>query len=339
MGTVTDRRPPRTILTLGLSLVFLCLNAGVVRGQSASTDREELGYRLFFDPVLSTGQQRSCASCHQPSKGFTDGRQRALSRSGQPQKRNTLTLYNVAVHDRFFWDARVDRLEEAVRVPLVSPDELGADPRSLVRRLKAHKAYRRRFHRAFPEDPNPISMKNLSNALAAFLRSMSSLDAPFDRYKNGREDALSPAQKRGLKLFHSLRTRCFECHPPPSFTSLAPRSIGVPGSDGGVEERTGNPAQTGQFRVPTLRNVALTAPYMHDGSFETLREVVEFYAEGGGRAHGMNPRHIAPEVKPFPASDSDIRDLVAFMHALTDTSARAEKPHTVPSGLPPGGKR
>lgn len=339
MGTVTDRRPPGTILTLGLLLVSLCLSAGVVRGQSASAAREELGYRLFFDTVLSAGQRRSCASCHQPSKGFTDGRKKALGRNGRPQTRNTLTLYNVAVHDRFFWDARVDRLEDAVRVPLVSPEDLGAAPRPLVRRLEAHKAYRRRFRRAFPEDPDPISMQNLSKALAAFLRSLSSFDAPFDRYKNGREDALSPAQKRGLKLFHSLRTGCFECHAPPSFTSPSPRSIGVPGSDGGVGERTGSPARTGQFRVPTLRNVALTAPYMHDGSFETLREVVEFYAGGGGRAHGMNPRHIAPEVKPFPASDTEVRDLVAFMHALTDTSARPETPDTVPSGLPPGGER
>lgn len=303
-------------------------------GGAPLASRAELGRLLFFDPVLSQGRDLACASCHAPARAFTDGRRTARGAAGRALPRNTPTLYNVGYKQRLFWDRRAASLEAQALGPLLSADEMGADPEALARRLARIPEYRRRFARAFPDEPAPVSAANVARALAAFERTLVSRRSRYDRYVAGDREALSDAERRGLTLFHSLNTRCFECHRPPTFQAPLAMGVGVPSEDDGVGGHTGVDAQRGLFAVPTLRNVARTAPYMHDGSLATLEEVVDFYRQGGGRALGVEPSRVHEHVRPFDIRDDEARDLVAFLRALTDESERPEVPEAVPSGLP-----
>ncbi len=294
----------------------------------------ELGRLLFFDPVLSRDGSLSCAHCHRPDRAFTDGLSTARGRGGAPLARNTPTLYNVAVKKRLMWDGRAVGLEAQALLPLTGEHELGADPVRLEARLRGIPGYRRAFDRAFPDAPEPVTTAHVARALAAFQRTLVSHDSPYDRYARGEADALGAEERRGLTIFRSVNTRCFECHRLPTFEAPLLMGIGVPSEDRGVGGALGTPALDGFFVVPTLRNVAVTAPYMHDGSLETLEEVVAFYRQGGGRAHGVPATRIHEHVRPFDISDRDARDLVAFLRALTDESRRPEVPERVPSGLP-----
>jgi cytochrome c peroxidase len=299
------------------------------RGDAPTRERIELGRLLFFDPVLSSDGSLSCAHCHRPELAFTDGRKTALGRA--PLARNTPTLYNVAFKERLFWDRRAASLEEQVLGPLLAPDEMGAEPEALVSRLRAIGEYRRRFAGAFADG---VSLANTASAIAAFERTFLSRDSRYDRYARGDRGALSPAERRGLTLFRSLNTRCFECHRLPTFDAPLAMGIGVPSPDDGVGAHSGVSEQRGLFAVPTLRNAARTAPYMHDGSLATLEEVVEFYRAGGGRSRGVDPERVHEHVRAFEISDAEAADLVAFLRALDDESARPGTPERVPSGLP-----
>ncbi|MEE9607824.1 MAG: cytochrome c peroxidase [Myxococcota bacterium] len=305
------------------------------RGEPPTAERVELGRLLFFDPVLSGDGTLSCGHCHRPDRAFSDGRPTARGSGGAPLARNTPSLYNVAFKHRLFWDRRAGSLEEQVRGPLFSADEMGAEPGALLARLRAIPAYRERFARAFPPaGDEAVSVENLARAIAAFERTLVSDDSRYDRYARGQRDALTPAERRGLTLFRSVHTRCFECHRLPTFEAPLAMGVGVPSVDDGVGALSGVEAQRGQFGVPTLRNVALTAPYMHDGSLATLEDVVAFYRKGGGRALGVDAARVHEHVRPFAISDREASDLVAFLGALTDESARPEIPGQVPSGLP-----
>lgn len=307
-----------------------------LRGEAPSPERVELGRLLFFDPILSRDRDLSCAHCHRPDRALADGRPRARGRHGALLDRNTPSLYNAGFRERLFWDGRAPDLETQALAPLLSPREMAADPEALARRLAAIPAYRARFARAFPELPEEaaVSAGSVARALAAFERTLVSRDSRYDRYAAGDRDALTPTERRGLRLFRSLQTRCFECHPPPIFAAPLATGIGVPSPDPGVGGVRDAPAQRGFFRVPSLRNVARTAPYMHDGSIPTLEEVVRFYAEGGGRARGVDPARIDGQVRAFDLRDGQVEALVAFLGALTDESARPAVPATLPSGLP-----
>jgi cytochrome c peroxidase len=293
-----------------------------------------LGRLLFFDPVLSRDGTLSCAHCHRPDHGLASPRPTPLGRDGVPLARNAPTLYNAAFKDALFWDRRAASLEQQVLGPLLAPDEMAADPVALVARLRAIPEYARRFARAFAGEDEPISLGRVARAIAAFERTLVSRDSRYDRYARGDRQALSEAERRGLTIFRSLNTRCFECHQLPTFEAPLAMGIGVPSDDPGIGGAHGRPGQTGLFAVPTLRNVARTAPYMHDGSLATLEEVVEFYRRGGGRPLGVDPGRIHEHVRPFEIRDDEARDLVAFLRALTDESARPEPPAAVPSGLP-----
>jgi len=307
-----------------------------LRGEAPTPERVALGRLLFFDPVLSRDRDLSCAHCHRPDRGLADGRPRARGRQGALLDRNAPTLYNAAFRERLFWDARAPDLESQALEPLLSPREMAADPGELVARLEAIPAYRARFARAFPELPEgeTVSLGSVARALAAFERTLVSRRSRYDRYAAGERGALTPAERRGLRLFRSLQTRCFECHRPPLFAASFATGVGVPSPDPGVGGVRGAPAQRGFFRVPSLRNVALTAPYMHDGSIATLEEVVRFYAEGGGRSRGVDPARIDGQVRGFELRDDQVEAVVAFLGALTDESARPAVPGAVPSGLP-----
>jgi cytochrome c peroxidase len=302
-------------------------------GSRAEAERVELGRLLFFDRVLSGPADAACADCHRPETALSDGETTSRGVHG-PLARNAPTLYNVASKARLFWDRRAASLEVQVFGPLFSPDEMAADPGELLARLEAIPAYVTRFSRAFPESATPVELGNVARALASFERTFVSRRSRYDRWAAGERDALTRQEQRGLRTFRSLETRCFECHRPPTFDAPIAVGIGIPSDDAGVGGVTGNSAQRGFFGVPTLRNVGATAPYMHDGSIATLEEVVDFYRRGGGRPLGVDPRRIDGQIRAFDLGTDEAADLVAFLRALGDESARPRVPESVPSGLP-----
>jgi len=311
-----------------------------------SDELVELGRLLFFDPVLSGDDKTSCAHCHHLDHGFADGRETGMGFGGEgagPGRsggvvlgRNTPTLWNAAYNHRQFWDGRAADLEEQAEGPITHPDEMGQDPAGLAQELGAIPEYAERFATAF--DGGGIDLKRITQAIAMFERTLLSRNSAYDRYAKGDRSALTEAERRGLASFRSLRSRCFECHNLPTFANPEFKVVGVPPRDGEEPDR-GRGAVAGAaydhaFKVPTLRNVALTAPYMHNGIFETLEEVIDFYSDGGGRGNGFDLPQIDDKIRGFRLTWQERADLVSFLHALTDESSLPEVPLAVPSGLP-----
>ena len=308
--------------------------AMLVRDDNPVTDaRVELGRLLFFDPLLSAENKTSCAHCHHPDLGFADGRRLSMGFGGEgvgPERtggvelpRNTPTVWNAAYSAAQFWDGRATDLEDQATNPIQHPDEMGQDPEELERELRAVPEYVERFDAAFGgSGGSAVTFQNVSYAIAAFERTVVTHDSPFDRYARGDATALTDSERRGLNLFRSLKTRCFECHGFPTFNNPDFKVIGVPVDEGaeGAEPDPGRGAIAGAgyehaFKVPTLRNVALTAPYMHNGVFGTLEEVLDFYAEGGGRARKPRIPEIDDKIRAFDLAEREKADLVAFLHA------------------------
>ncbi len=318
-----------------------------------STAKIALGRRLFYDTRLSANQTQSCASCHHQALGFSDGVGVPHGSTGQALLRNSQGLANVAYFSTLTWGNNVLlELEDQIRVPLLSdnPIELGVVDgvrTEVLQRFDQDSTYQDLFAAAFPDGPPGATINRIVFALASFCRTLVSGDSPYDRYYRGDASALTAQQVRGLRLFNSERLECFHCHSGVNFSTsyhdarTTPGTITYPffnnglynvGGDGsypignqGVYELTRNPADRGKFRPAGLRNVALTAPYMHDGSIATLREVVEHYARGG-RVIDSGPfagdGRLSPLksglVRGFSISDSEIDDVVAFLQSLTD---------------------
>jgi parallel beta-helix repeat protein len=315
-------------------------------------EKVELGRLLFFDPILSDDNTMSCAHCHHPDLGFSDGLPRSRGRGahgagterrgGIELTRGAPTLWNALYNHRQFWDGRAADLEEQARMVITTPEEVNADPDELVRELKAIPEYRRLFDRAFGgQNGSAITLGNIAKAIAAFERTLVSFNSRFDRYAAGDGNALTPQEKRGLKLFLSPKTRCSECHGLPTFANRDFKVIGVPNPPDGPPDvpkagaepgRGGGP--NGAFKIPTLRNIALTAPYMHNGIFKTLEEVLDFYSNGGGRGRGLDVPLQDDKIRKFTLTPQEKADLIAFLLALTDESAKPPIPDRVPSGLP-----
>lgn len=300
----------------------------------------DLGRYLFFDPALSANGKVACASCHSPARGFADTRPRSVGVAGQEVKRNAPSLWNVGFLQRFFWDGRARSLEEQVQGPLYGPVEMGTTPAKLVATLNGIPAYRRLFAQAFPEAAGAIRNEHVYRALAAFESSLVSLNSRYDLYAHGIADALSPHELEGLNVFRSFVARCAECHTPPLFTNQQVAVIGMPDPagrpfDAGAGAVSNEPMLRGGFKVPSLRNVALTAPYGHAGQFPTLRETVAFYT--GGRGHAVPPGeqlHLHWHIWEPKLSDRELDRLVDFLATLSDESFRPATPAAVPSGLP-----
>jgi len=300
----------------------------------SNADKAELGRLLFFDPVLSQNNDMSCASCHHPDLGFTDGKRQAIGDNGTVLLRSSMSLWNVAYNTNFFWDGRASTLEEQTDTPLTNKDEMASTPESIEKKLQDIPEYVDLFEKAFGSKDS-VTYENVQNAIAAFERTLITNDSPFDRYATGDVTALTPAQRRGLALFRSAATRCFECHAAPTFSDDSFSVTGVPDLPGQVHDtgRKGveDSSLDGAFKAPTLRNIALTAPYMHNGSFATLEEVVDFYAKGGGRDDGF--QNVDIHVAGFDLTEQEKADLIAFMYALTDETNVPMIPSSVPSGL------
>jgi len=319
-------------------------------GHEVTAERVALGRLLYFDPVLSGGNDLSCATCHHPDLGLTDGRGLSMGKGGKglgPERaggtqvrRGAPTVWNAAFNHRQFWDGRAEDLEDQARFPITSAEEMAQDPDELVRELQAIPEYVRLFDAAYGgKGGSAVTFANVTGAVAAFERTLVSDASPFDRYRLGDATALGPAERRGLVLFRSLKTRCFECHGFPTLANPDFKVIGVPDLPGQKEDRGraeagGGPAYERAFKVPTLRNVALTAPYMHNGRFKTLAEVLAFYAKGGGKGEGLDLANLDDKIRVFSLSTAEQQDLIAFLGALTDETRRPEIPARVPSGLP-----
>lgn len=307
----------------------------------------DLGRYLFFDPVLSGDGTLSCASCHEPERGLADGRARSIGIHGADAGRAAPTLWNVAFLERFFWDARADSLEVQAQGPLFSAVEMGNTPERLLASLNGNPTYRRLFREAFPgRGASGIALEQVVTALAAFQASLVSLNSRYDRYAHGYHAALNEREIAGLNVFRSFVARCAECHTPPLFTNQQVAVIGAPEPPGrpfdvGAEATFHEPKLRGGFKVPTLRNIARTAPYMHSGAFGTLREAVEFYNKGRGHAVPRGERlYLHWHINEPRLTDEELDRLVDFLQALTDESFMPEIPARVPSGaVLRGGRR
>jgi cytochrome c peroxidase len=301
----------------------------------------DLGRNLFFDPLLSGDGTLSCASCHRPERGLADGRPRSIGIHDEDAGRAAPTLWNVAFLKRFFWDARADSLEAQAPGPLYSPREMGNDPARLLGSLNRNAAYRRLFGEAFPGEGGSITERQVYTALAAFQTSLVSLNSRYDRYVHGHAAALSEREIEGLNVFRSFVARCSECHTPPLFTNEQVAVIGAPEPAGrpfdvGAEATFGEPKLKGGFKVPTLRNIARTAPYMHSGAFTRLRDAVEFYNKGRGHAVPEGLRlYLHWHITEPRLSETEIDRIVDFLGALTDEVFLPPIPARVPSGLTP----
>jgi len=278
-----------------------------------SPQRADLGRRLFFDPILSRNRQAACATCHDPNRAFTDGRRVAVGVFGRQGDRNAPTLVNRGYGQAFFWDGRARSLEEQVLQPIQNPAELDLDLAEAVARLTQDRGYRRRFDETFGRNPNA---RDLARALAGYVRTILSGDSPVDRALNGARDALSSDARLGLQIFRG-KGNCSVCHSAPAFTDDKFHNTGVAWRDGLLLDQgrfavTAVDADRGAFKTPTLREIARTAPYMHDGSLSTLDEVIDYYDRGGN----PNP-HLDPELRPLHLAPQEKSALRAFLKALS----------------------
>ena len=293
-----------------------------------SEDKVQLGRRLFYDSRLSGNGSYSCSSCHQQARAFTDGRAQAVGSTGATHPRSALSLTNVAYNLSFGWADQLRRtLEAQMEVPMYNehPVELGLKDRDLEVLARFGREDVERFRAAFPGEEPAVSMPHIVKAIASFERVLLSGNSPFDRYLY-RDDrsGMSPQALRGSQLFFSDRLRCSECHG--SFNLSGPvryeggpivpavfHNTGVLSADLGLFAQTKTAGDVGRFRTPTLRNIAVTAPYMHDGSIATLPDVIRHYSSGGRPGPFKSD-----QIRGFEISPAEVDDLVAFLGSLTD---------------------
>jgi cytochrome c peroxidase len=277
---------------------------------SYSRERSNLGKSLFFDPRLSGSGIISCASCHNPGLGWADGLQTGLGNMGSHLTRRTPTIENLAWGGPYFWDGRAETLEEQAKGPLQSPTEMNKALLDVTQTVTSIAGYRSAFAAAYPGEP--LNIDTIAKAIANFERTVVSGQAPFDRWVEGDEHAISDAAKRGFLLFDG-KANCATCHSGWRFTDDGFHDIGVKSDDKGRGAVvTGIPALDHAFKTPTLRNVALRAPYQHDGSERTLRDVIDFYD-----GEYVNRESLSSDIKRLNLSDREKDDLVAFMQTLT----------------------
>jgi cytochrome c peroxidase len=302
-----------------------------------SAAKVELGRYLFYDRRISVNGKQSCGSCHRQELAFTDGRARAEGTTGQLHPRSSMSLVNVAYASRLTWaDPALASLEEQALIPMLGEDpiELGLRGREpeFLSVVRQDAVYQRLFPKAFPDAKELFTLANVTRAIAAFERTIVSMRSPYDRYRWGGDSAaISDAARRGeLLFFSSERAGCFQCHGGWNFTAgirfeggeIAGReerffNTGVStytAPNRGLYEHTRRAEDIGKFRAPSLRNIALTAPYMHDGSMATLEAVIEHYAAGGKFGHPNKSRIL----RPFALTGGDQHDLVEFLRSLTD---------------------
>jgi cytochrome c peroxidase len=280
-----------------------------------TAERIALGRKLFYEPALSRDSSLSCGSCHQPALAFSDGRVKSIGIEGRQGRRNAPSLANVAYFTAFMREGGVPSLEMQVQVPVQEHEEFDFNILLVAGRLQRMPAYVVLSQNAYGRKPDAFV---ITRAIAAFERSLISGQSPFDQYLfGGQAAAISEAAKRGYRLFHSQRLSCGSCHSGFLFTNqrFANNGLYEQYEDSGRYRLTQQTEDIGLFKIPSLRQVALTAPYMHDGSLSSLEAVIDHYA-GGGKPHPNK----SPLIKPFTLSAGEKKDLLAFLHSLTDTA-------------------
>ena len=272
----------------------------------------KLGEQLYFDGRLSQNGAISCAFCHTPGLGFADPKQVSIGVGGKQGGRQAPTIYNTVFNPVQFWDGRAGSLEEQAIGPIVNPVEMGETHENVVNKLNTIKGYVEQFQAVFGTS---VSMQGIAEAIAAYERTIISTNSPFDKYVLGDNTAMSKEAQQGMALFKG-KARCILCHNGSNFTDNQFHNLGVP-QVGPMKEDLGRyyvtrrPEDTGAFKTPTLRSIDETAPYMHDGAFKTLEEVVDFLDTGGGK----NP-NLSSMMKPLGLTQEEKTDLIAFLKAL-----------------------
>jgi cytochrome c peroxidase len=331
----TPKEPPKPAALPGESFTSgeytttlpLGLQAGaayVPENNPISEAKIELGRKLYFDARLSKDGSVSCATCHDPDKGFSDARATSLGIGRQAGARNAPTVMNRLFSQEQFWDGRAADLEAQALGPIENPIEMGHTLPDMVSNLKALSGYAPAFQAAFgsPE----INPDRVGRAIATYERIVLAGNSPFDRYQAGEKTMLGESAVRGMALFNdAARGNCVTCHAGFNFTDESYHNLGVgmdkPNPDWGRFSVSKNEFDKGAFKTPTLRNVAQSGPYMHDGSEATLLDVVKFYDRGGNKN-----QWLSKEIKPLNLTDQDRADLVAFLESLTGDVRGTEKP-------------
>lgn len=292
-----------------------------------NADRISLGKSLFFDPRLSGSGFLSCASCHNPATGWSDALPTGLGHDFKRLARATPTILNTAYLPILMWDGRKPNLEEQALGPIESAGEMNMPLTQLTSRIKAINGYQGLFQKAYPGEG--ITKETIGKAIASFERTVVSADSPFDLWRKGNRKAISDSAQRGFALFQG-KAACVLCHQGFNFTDNKFHNIGVRALSGSEDEGRYAyeklDAYKGAFKTPTLRDIELTAPYMHNGSYKTLEEVVEHY-DRGGDAKG----NLSPLMHPLGLNAQEKKDLVAFMKSLTGPSLRVEIPRLPPN--------
>jgi cytochrome c peroxidase len=334
---VPAAKPVRETLTSGSFAIELPLGlqasaAYIPDTNPISADKVALGRLLYFDPRLSKDNTIACASCHNPYHGFTDPAPTSKGLGGKLGGRNSPTVLNRVFSKEQFWDGRAADLEEQAHGPLVNPVEMAMpNHQEVVKRVQAVKGYAPLFVKAFGS--KEITMPRIAQAIASYERTVVTGNSSFDRYSAGDKDALSASAVRGMELFNG-KANCKVCHAGFNFSDESYHNLGVGHLGVGMDrakpdlgrfEISKAESEKGAFKTPTLRNVAQTAPYMHDGSEATLTQVVEFYNRGG-----VNNPWLSKEIKPLGLTTSEVSDLVAFLDALTGDVSNAEPPASLP---------
>jgi cytochrome c peroxidase len=318
-----------------------------------SDAKVELGRRLFYDTRLSGNGAFSCSSCHRQQNAFADARNLPFGSTGQAHPRNSMSLPNVAYQVVLNWaDTGTRRLESQALIPMLgtTPVELGLSGREaeMLARLRSVSLYQPLFRAAFPADTSPFTVDNVTRAIAAFERTFVSGDSPYDRYRRGMTSAISDAAKRGEALFAGDRLKCSQCHSGIMFTNAATwvgrvgtaspeffntglYNVGgtgaYPAPNTGLHAVTGLASDMGKFKVPSLRNIEVTFPYMHDGTVATLSDVIDHYAAGGrtitgGSSPGVGSANPTKSelIRGFAITAAEKTDLIAFLRSLTDST-------------------
>jgi cytochrome c peroxidase len=287
--------------------------------------RVELGKSLFFDPRMSGNGAMSCASCHNPSLGWSDGLKTAVGWGGQVLGRATPTVLNTAYNTQFMWDGRKKSLEDQALGPMKTPQEMNTDFAAALARLRSVPSYVTMFEKAYQGEG--ISEETIAKSIAAFERTVVVNDSPFDRWLAGDKKAMTLSQWRGYKVFNDAnKGNCAVCHSAPNFTDNGFHNVGLVAGAG--ETDVGRFAirkvasMKGAFKTPSLRDIELTAPYFHDGAAATLRDVVDHYVHGG-----VDQSNLSPNMKPLNLNEQEKQDLVSFMQALSGRPKAVVVPH------------
>jgi cytochrome c peroxidase len=293
-----------------------------------TTEKIALGKQLFFDGRLSRDNKVSCASCHDPAKGYSNGERFATGVDGKIGGRSAPSVINAAYYRFQFWDGREPSLEKQALGPIQNPIEMTMKLKDVVEKLNKIDGYREQFQKVFKTD---VTSDGIAKAIAAYERTILSGNAPYDQFKAGDKKALSEDAQRGMKLFFS-KARCSACHAGANFSDNGFHNVGIGYGKDGKPKDIGRfavsnlPEDTGSFKTPTLREIARTAPYMHDGSLKTLEEVVEHYNKGGVK----NPQ-LDEEIFPLKLTADEKKDLVTFLkEGLSSKDYPLHKPPELP---------